>query len=402
MITLLRRLFIKNYKDVGDPVVREKHGLLAAAIGIVTNFILVLLKLSAAIYMSYQSGFAVFSVALIADAVNNLSDMGSSIVTLVSFKISLKPADKDHPFGHQRSEYVSGLIVSIIVCCLAVVLFEQSLTSAISGSEVGYDLFSIIVLAVSVLLKLFQGYVYISFAKAISSNSLKANTLDSLTDALSTFLVLVSAVISYTVGFDSLDSYMGIAVSLFILYSGAKMVKEATSPLLGEAPKKEDVEAIAGIIEEHPEILGFHDLIIHDYGPTRRFLSFHAEVEESRPIGESHEAIDDLEREIHSKLGYETTIHLDPVAVGDPLTDSLKETVRAALENVSEQLTFHDFRIVKGKGHTNVIFDVLLPFGQKGREKDIEDAVRKALDERKDGTYYPVLTFDAPFAGPID
>ncbi len=396
MVNLLRRLFIRNYRDLDDPVVRQKHGLLASGFGIFTNALLVLLKAGVALILWIDSGFQILSVALLADAANNLTDMASSLVTLISFKISLKPADEDHPFGHQRSEYVAGLIVSIIVCSLAVLLFEQSLTSAIEGAEVTYDILTIVILAVAVLLKLGQGYVYRSLSKIIGSTTLKASSLDSLTDSLATSLVLVSAIVSLTTGFNKLDAYMGLAVSLFILYSGIKMVKEASSPLLGEAAKKEDVKKVVETVMAHQEIMGVHDLIIHDYGPSKRFCTLHAEVSSKDNIMEIHEVIDDIEKETNAKYGYETTIHLDPIAVGDPLTDSLKETVIKALKD-QEGVSIHDFRIVKGKGHTNVIFDVLLPFKDAKRKEELLSSIQKGLDERKDGTYCPVVTFDTPY-----
>lgn len=396
MVTWLRRLFVKNYEKTSDEKVRVAHGKLAAIFGICTNGLIVALKLTAAFILAANNHW-LFPVALIADAVNNISDAASSVVTLVGFKMSSKPADKEHPFGHQRIEYITGLIVAIVVVILAVELFRDSLTKVIGQETMNYDLLSIIILAVSILLKLFQGYVYLGLAKAIDSIPLKATSVDSLTDVLATSLILICAVISYCVpSINYLDGYFGIAVSLFVAYSGIKMMKEASNPLIGEAADKGFVDKIVEDVLKHKEIKGVHDVICHSYGPTKYFVSLHAEVDQNDKITEIHDVIDNIEEEVRKKYHCEITIHMDPIAIGDPEVDLLKKEVEEELKSISTELRFHDFRIVKGKTHTNIIFDIVLPYDSKIKESSIRTHLQRRFEKRKT-KYYFVIHFDRPF-----
>lgn len=394
MTELLRRLFIKDYKNIGDPKVRERHGRLASIFGIVTNLVLIALKVGAAVLVYYESG--ILSAALMADAVNNVSDMATSLVSLFSFRLAGKPADKDHPFGHERVEYISGLVISVIVLMIGATLLQESITKVIEMAEASYDLVAVIILAVSVFLKVFQGFVYRGLGKAISSESLKASSLDSWSDSVSTFLILVAGVLSYTLHWDNLDGYMGIVASLFVIVSGAKMLKDTASPLIGNPMKKEVVDEILQEAKKDPRILGVHDLLLHDYGPTKRFVSFHAEVDSRMDFLEAHEMIDDLEESLRDKYGLNVSIHMDPILVGDEETERTKNEVLACLKELDPALKIHDFRLVDGKGHANVLFDVVLPFDGKLSEQEILDALKSHFANREKA-YNLKVTFDRPF-----
>jgi cation diffusion facilitator family transporter len=395
MVNFFRRLFIKDYANVTNEDVRAKHGKLAAWFGIVSNLLLVGMKLGVAFVLASQNAW-VFSMALVGDAVNNLSDMASSLVTLIGFRISSKPADKEHPFGHERIEYIVGLIVSTTVIVVAVQLFRDSLSKVIAQETVQYDLVTVIILGIAVVVKLFQGYFNYGMGKAISSPALKATSVDSLTDSLATFLIMVSGILSIALGWNFLDGYMGMAVSVFVCYSGFKMIKETAGPLIGEATDKGFVDKIVKDVLAHPEIKGVHDVICHSYGPTKYFISLHAEVDESKPILESHDVIDNVEREIKGRYGVEATIHLDPIAIGDPETDRLKVEVADELSKIDPTLKFHDFRIVPGPTHTNIIFDIVLPFDDPTTKKTIVTKLTQRFASR-DKKYNFVLNFDRPF-----
>lgn len=404
MVLLLRKLFIKNYQNVDDEKVREKHGLLAAVFGIVSNLILVILKVTVAFLLALNivnqkpetALFSVLPMALIGDAINNLSDMTSSVVTLIGFKIAAKPADKEHPFGHERIEYIAGLIVSTIVMVLAVELFRDSLEKVIAGEQVQYELVTIIILAVSVLIKGVQSYFNFEMGKAISSNALKATSLDSLTDAIGTFLIMISGILSYTLKWNFLDGYMGLVISLFVLYSGVKMMKETADPLIGEKNDTRIQSEVVSDVLSHPEIKGVHDVLCHSYGPTKFFVSLHAEIDQKTNILQAHEIIDQIEEEIRQKFHIEITIHMDPIAIGDPLTDELKERIKEALHSLDKNIEIHDFRIVKGEEHTNVIFDILTPFDEKVTEISILDTLNKEINVGEHH-YNFVIHFDHPF-----
>lgn len=407
MVTLLRRLFIKDYQNVNDEAVRVKHGKVAAIFGIVSNLILVAMKITAAFLIAFSAFNAstladktlstFLPMALIADAINNLSDMASSVVTLIGFKISSKPADKEHPFGHERIEYIAGLVVSTIVLVLAVELFRDSLTKVISHETVDYDITAVIVLGVAVCIKLLQSYVNRGMGKAISSEALGATALDSFTDAIATFAIMVSGILCLTLQWNFLDGYMGIVVSLFVGYSGIKMIKDTADPLIGESASNTALESsIVEEVKSHPGILGVHDVLCHSYGPTKFFVSLHAEINEKTPMLDAHDLIDNIEREIKHKYHCDITIHMDPIAVGDKLTDEIHEEVNTVLLGISKDLKMHDFRIVTGATHINVIFDILLPYD----EKVTQEIIMKALEDHFKGQTperFFVVTFDRPF-----
>ncbi len=398
MINLLRRLFIKNYRDVKDEKVRAAHGKLGAWFGIFSNAILFLAK--------FISGLLSKSVSVVSDSINNLSDFANSSITLVGFKISSKPADKKHPFGHQRMEYITGLIVSIVIIALAIIMGYQSIDKIISfhsGSgdiEVLSPIIAIttfVVLGVAVLFKIIQAYVNFSLAKIIDSVALKATGVDSLTYAVATTLLLISSLLSYYLGYVFLDGYMGLIISLFICYSGIKMVIATSSPLLGESVDKKHIQNIIDEILSYEGVLGIHDILAHNYGPTKLFMSVHVEIDARMKLLSAHELIDNIEMDIRQKFDVELTIHMDPIDVSNEETLKLKEQVISILKDIDKSLSIHDFRVVHGEGHTNILFDILVPFKDDVKQDDILQTLSAKMNDDKKKTYHFIVNFDHPF-----
>ena len=398
MVTLLRKLFIKNYDQVDNEQVRYAHGRLGGIFGIVTNCLLIVLKLTAA-FVSAMNNHWIFSLALIGDAVNNISDAASSIITLIGFKLSQKPADADHPFGHQRIEYIAGLVVAVFVIAAGLELLMSSVEKIIDQEAALYDLFAVIVMFASVLLKIFQGYVNLGLGRAIDSPSLKATATDSFTDSISTMVIAILALVSlfYPLGF--LDGYLGIALSLLIVISGIKMVKETSSPLIGEATDKGYAKKIIDAVMAHPEIKGVHDVICHSYGPNRMFISLHAEVDSHEDIVDIHDHIDNIEEEVRERFGVEITIHMDPVVLNDEETDKAKAKCLAILRDFDSSLSIHDFRLVKGPSHINVLFDVVAPYEDKKADlSTIKQALANGFKDEPIKHNF-VIHLDHPFLG---
>ncbi len=393
MVTLLRKIFVKNYKNVDNIQVRANHGKLAACFGIFTNLILFALKM--------VFGLITLSVSIIGDSINNLSDMATSIITLVGFKISSKPADKEHPFGHQRIEYIAGLIVSVVIVALACILMYTSIQKIIANQyerlEDWMYIWTFVILGVSVVLKLVQGYFYYSMSKLINSVALKASSVDSLTDAIATFLILVSTILAFSFNWLFLDGYLGILVSIFVAYSGFKMIKETSNPLIGEAADKELVNKVVSEIKSKEGVLGIHDVMCHMYGPTKVFMSLHVEVDFRKDILVSHDLIDSIEQEIKKKYDIELVIHMDPVDASNPLTTELKEKVVDNLQALSPNLSIHDFRAVHGNTHTNLIFDIVVPFDFKMSDDEILSYLKTKMNENSTNIINLVVHFDRPF-----
>lgn len=387
MITLIRKLFIKDYSNVKDKVVREKHGLVASIGGIIVNLILFAIK--------FLIGLLAGSRAIISDAINNLTDLVSNIVSLLGFKIASKPADKKHPYGHERVEYITGMIVSFLIIAVAVVLGYTSITALINHeSNASFALVSFIVLGVAIVGKVLLGLFYYGMGKAIDSVSLKANMQDSFNDAISTGAVLVTAIVMYFVpSLWWLDSAVSIAVALFILYSGIKLVLETVSPLIGLTPDSDFVKAILKDVKAHKGVLGIHDLVVHSYGETKIFITLHVEVDAYSDIMETHDLIDNIESEIGSKYGVELTIHMDPIDTKSEEIVSLKEIITKTLKTFKAGITFHDLRVVKGPTHTNVLFDIVLPLECKIDQLDVVNALKHALKEENEA-YNLVVKID--------
>jgi len=384
LTNLLIKLFVKNYQNTSDFKVREQYGKFAGIVGIATNFLLFLLKITV--------GIAFNSISITADAVNNLSDSGSSIVTLMGFKMSGKPADAEHPYGHARMEYISGLVVSFIVLFLGLQLIQSSFDKIIHPSAAEFSLITIFVLAAAILIKLWQCLFYRKISKIINSSVLAATSVDSRNDILATSAVLAASIITYFTGYN-FDGYMGIIVAVVIVISGIKLIGETINPLLGMAPSKELVEQIYNNILEYDGIIGMHDLAVHSYGASKCFASVHCEVPAEQDIMVSHDLIDNIERDFIKNHGIHMVIHLDPVVTSDAKTDSLKAEVSAMLKKISSDVSMHDFRVVWGVSHSNIIFDVVVPAGFAYSDSELNALICDEI-AKIDSTYNAVVTID--------
>ena len=387
MTKLLLRLFVKNYENKSDAGVRAKVGKLSGLVGILANVLLCIGKL----FIGMISG----SVSITADAMNNLSDAASAIVTLVGFKLAEQPADEDHPYGHARYEYLSGLAVAAMMLVIGFELAKGSVEKIIHPESVVFSLPLVIVLVGSVLVKLWLSVFNTSLGKHIESSALLATAADSRNDVVATLAVLAAALVEKWTGY-RVDGFMGLAVAVFIFYSAIGLAKETISPLLGESASPELAAVIAGVMNSEPRVLGFHDLMVHDYGPGQRFDSLHVEMDRREDPLSCHELIDDLERLCLEQHNIHLVIHYDPVVVGDPEQDSLRATIFEAMQTIDSRLNLHDFRMVRGAHHTNLIFDIALPADLTGQERKIGHTIDAALADREDDMkYYTVITFDA-------
>ena len=385
MTKLLLRLFVRDWKNPGEPKVRAKVGSLSGVVGILCNALLCVGKL----VVGTLSG----SVSITADAMNNLSDAASAIVTLVGFKLAEKPADADHPYGHARFEYLSGLTVAAMIIVIGFELAKTSVEKILNPASVAFSLPVGLVLVASILVKLWLALFNRYLGKHIGSSALEATAADSRNDVISTAAVLVAALAEAFTTW-RIDGYMGLGVALFILYSGASLARETISPLLGEAASPELRQVIVETVEKCPQVLGYHDLMVHDYGPGQRFASLHVEMDQKEDPLLCHELIDDIERECLNKHNVHLVIHYDPVVTGDEELEETREQVCTLLRELDSRLSVHDFRMVRGAGHTNLIFDVALPQELTGQEKAIQKKLEAALNQDRLDTYYTVITFD--------
>lgn len=384
MTSLLTRLFIRNRDAVQDPTVRRAYGVMTGAVGIVANILLAALKLLA--------GALSGSISITADAVNNLSDAGSQLISLISFRISAKPADRDHPFGHARIEYVASMIVSFLVLLVGVELLRGSVRKIRAPEPIDFRPVVLIILLVSVAVKLWLFFFNRKIGKKIDSTVIRATGTDSLSDAAATSAVLISALISHFTGFDT-DAYMGILVAVIILIAGVKILNETKNSILGGAPDPKVVADILALAREYPAVLGVHDLMVHSYGAGNTIASFHAEVDGAQDIFVTHDAIDMLEKEIYSRLGIRATVHMDPIVTDNEKIDAMRAEVLGCVRSVDERLDIHDFRCVDGVTHTNLIFDVTVPFEVKMSDGDVRKAISSAVS-RRNPNYFTVITID--------
>ena len=384
MTDLILRIFVRDHKNTEDPAVRDKCGRVAGAVGIVTNFLLFLMKIIV--------GTVFHSVSVTADAVNNLTDSGSSVVTLIGFKMASKPADEKHPFGHARIEYLSGVIVSFIVIFLGLQLGMSSIEKILTPEENALTPVALVVLVISILAKLWQCLFYRKVGCMIKSESVEATSKDSRNDVIATSVVLLGAVITMLTGVN-LDGYMGAAVALFIVFSGVQLTISTADPLLGQAPEGELVQTITEKMLSYPGIIGMHDLAVHNYGVGRCFASAHCEVDAKNDILVSHDLIDNIERDFSRDLGIHMVIHLDPVIVGDARTDALHCKVQSLVTALYPTVTIHDFRVIWGVTHSNIVFDAAVPFAVK----DSDAVITKKLEaeiQKLDPDYRTVVTID--------
>lgn len=384
MTNFLIKHFVKNYQNTDDAGARAAYGRFAGVVGIITNLLLAALK--------FIAGTLFQSLAITADAVNNLSDSASSIVTLVGFKLAEKPADEEHPFGHQRIEYLSGLIVSFVILAVGLQLVQEAIGKILEPTAVQTNLIFIIILIVSIGVKLWQSMFYKDIGGRIHSATISATAADSRNDVFSTAAILAGILITKVTGVN-LDGYMGLAVAVLIIFTGIKLIKETSDPLLGQAPDKELVDKICDTVKSYDGILGVHDLTVHNYGPNRWFATVHCEVDAHKDVLVSHDLIDNIERTVGPQLGIQLVIHMDPVITDDPKTNDLCRQVGEMVQAVEPKATIHDFRVVWGPTHSNVIFDVCAPFSCPLTDKELISRVTRGIKALSEN-YYPVINID--------
>ncbi len=394
MITLMYKLFFSGKSSDPDlPDVKEEenkkrsaYGMLCGITGIILNICLFAGKLFA--------GLISKSVSIIADAFNNLSDAGSSVVTLLGFKVASQKADSEHPYGHGRFEYISALIVSAVIIVMGFELAKESVDRIIHPEVSDVSTITVIILAASILIKLYMAYYNSRIGKKIDSAPLKAAATDSLCDCIATGMVLITAVLAYFTSV-KLDGWAGLVVSFFILYAGYSSGREAIDPLLGTPPDPEFIRHIKDIVLDFDEnVIGIHDLMIHDYGPGRKIISLHAEVPSDIDMLQAHDVIDNLEKKLSRELGCTATIHMDPIQTNDPRVNTLKEKVSELVMRIDENITVHDFRVVFGDTHTNMVFDMAVPFSCTLDEMQIKTEASNLIKSELGKKYYAVITID--------
>ena len=373
MTNFLIKLFVKNKDDLTNPDVRSNYASLSGFTGIIVNVLLFVCKLVV--------GLLSASVAIIADAFNNISDAGSSVLSLIGLRLASKPVDKDHPQGHGRMEYVTGFIVDMLILLVGFELLKSSCEKILDNALPNVNNVTLVLLGVAILVKLWLYFFYAKIAKRVSSATVKASALDSLTDCIATTLVLVSALVA-RIWSVPIDGWAGILVAVFILYSGFKASKETIDLLLGSPPDPAFINDIYNFVEPYPHIVGVHDVMVHDYGPGRQIVSFHAEVPSNCDINLAHEEVDQLERDMHAKFGCIVTVHLDPVVLDDPLVNQLRTLAEDSAKAVNDAFSIHDFRMTKGETTINLIFDLVMPtdcaISQKDAVKAVADTIRQA------------------------
>lgn len=385
MVEFIGNYFV-NKKDAKDSALktRQIYGTVCSIIGIMLNVCLFAGK--------YFAGAISGSIAIMADAVNNLSDAGSSFITLIGFRFAGKKPDVDHPFGHGRFEYISGFVVSMAIIMMGFELIKSSFAKIISPVKIETGILSMIILVVSILVKLYMAYMNRSIGNKINSSAMKATAVDSLSDACATFFVLVSMIVIRVSGLN-IDGYVGVLVSLFIFYAGYNAAKDTIDPLLGKNPEPEFVEAVKNIVMSHENVVGIHDMVVHDYGPGRVMVSLHAEVPGDGDIFELHDAIDHIERELTEELGCSAVIHMDPIETNNEIVNALREKVNEGVVLLIEGASIHDFRMVQGPTHTNLIFDVVVPYGVKESDEQVKEKISKMV-QIIDETYFTVINID--------
>ena len=384
MFKILAKKFIKNYTDYKSSKVREQYGTLCSIISIGCNIVLVIFKLT--------MGVITNSIAIQADGLNNLSDVGSNLASLFGFKLANKHPDSEHPYGHGRMEYVAGLIIAFLILLVGFQALKDSILKIIAPQKVTFTVVAVIILVVSILIKLWMASFNRYASKKINSATLLAASQDSLNDVLATTATLCSLILSLHTDLP-VDGIMGTIVSIIVLKAGIEIFKDTVNPLLGMAPDKELIKDIEQYILSFPEALGIHDLMMHDYGPGRRFLSLHVEVDRNDDIMAAHDAIDIIERAVLDKYHILTTIHMDPVDFNDTLTNELRKTVIKIVKEINNEYSIHDFRIVSGTTHTNLIFDVLIPSNDQIEHKILKEQINRKI-KAIDSSYYTIIQIE--------
>jgi cation diffusion facilitator family transporter len=387
MGNLLIKLFIKNYKDIENSDVRLRYGKLAGAVGIATNLVLCVIK----VIVGLISG----SIAIIADGINNLSDTSSSLITLIGFRLSSQPEDESHPYGHARMEYLAGLIVSVLIIVVGIFLMQSSIDKIIHPVDIVIDNVTLSVLAISMLVKLWQTFFNRKVGKIINSVTLIATATDSRNDVVTTGVILIGVAIVRFTGIQ-LDGWLGCFVALFIIWSGVQLIRQTSSPLLGEAPDQHLIDEIVRITHSNPNVLGIHDLAVHNYGPGKIFASIHIEVDADGDLMQSHDMVDNIEYEIRRVLNIHCVAHMDPVRVNDPIVCQVREPIEKLVATLDDVTEVHDLRVVPGHTHTNIIFDAVLSskceLSEQELQKKFEDAIHQI-----NSTYHVSIVFDRAY-----
>lgn len=387
MTNLLINLFVKDKENIKNIEVRGKYGMVSSITGIIVNILLSILKLIVGIVSN--------SMSIISDALNNVTDAGSSVVTMIGFKMSQKEVDSDHPWGHGRMEYITAFIVDILIILVGIELFQTSIEKIIHPVMPDVSNITIILLVIAILVKLWLFIFYRKIANIIDSSAIRATAYDSISDSVSTILVLVSIIVAKFAGF-SIDGYASILVSIFILFTGFNALKETVDILLGGKPDEEFVNDIIEFVKDYSMISGIHDIMVHDYGPGRQIVSFHAEVPADCDICKAHDVIDGLEQDLYKKFKCIATVHMDPIVVNDERINEMKEIVKKIVSEINEEYSIHDFRLTDGGSRVNLIFDLVIPRDDKTDRKAIENEVKVKIHEI-DSKYYAVIKIEHSF-----
>ncbi len=387
-MNILIKRFIKNYQDVDNATVRNDYGKFSSVMGIIFNVILFTIKLIA--------GLLSGSVAIVADAVNNLSDASSSIISFIGFKLASKPADADHPYGHGRYEHISALLVACLVLAIGIEILKSSIEKIIHPTDINASIITIVILVISILVKLYMMYFNTKTGKLIKSKTLIATAQDSRNDVISTGAVLLSIIISFAFNLN-LDGIMGVLVAIFILVSGLMLVKDTLDPILGIAPEQETVKTLSDLISSYEYVLGIHDLIIHDYGPGNTFASVHCEVDSKIDVLLAHDQIDNIERDVFEKTNIHLVIHYDPIVTDDGITMEIREKINTIVKGIKSNMSIHDVRVVPGPTHTNIVFDIVVPHDVTYTQKELRQMITSEV-RKINPKYICVITFDLEYA----
>lgn len=389
MVTFLAKIFIKNPSDYHSGEVRQAYGMLCGTVGILLNILLFAGK--------WLAGTLSGSIAITADAFNNLSDAGSSVITLLGFKLSGQKPDPEHPFGHGRMEYISGLFVAVAILIMGFELVKTSISKVLHPESIESSPLILGILIASILVKFYMNYYNRKIGRKLESTAMIATANDSLSDTISTILVLGATLISQFTGL-LLDGWFGIAVGLFIVYTGITTMKDTMDPLLGQPPSSDFVKEIEDLVKAHPIVCGIHDLLVHDYGPGRLIISLHAEVPAHGNLLEIHDEIDNIEKELQDKLFCTATIHMDPIVTNDARINGLKDKVTALVQEIEPGLDIHDFRVVEGNTHANIIFDIVIPYKSEISDQEILSRVKSSIRSWDNGKYFAVIQVDHDYA----
>lgn len=384
---MLKKLFIKDYKNTNDPVVRNNYGKVAGIFGICTNLILGIIK--------FIIGIISNSVSIMADAINNIADTASSVLTIVGFKLSNKKPDKEHPYGYARYEYISGFVIALLMFIMGLTFAKESIIKIFNPEELIINNITYIILVIAIFGKILQMLVYLDFSKSINSNTLKTNAIDTRNDIISTTAILISMIIMEIFKIN-LDGILGLAVSGLIIFSSIQMIKEVLEPIIGIIPTEERITEITQKILSYNYVKGIHDLVIHNYGVHNDFVTVHVEIDSKMDMLTAHDLMDNIERDFKKDLGIDLTIHMDPIIIGDPEIDKLYKLVTESIAKLNENLNIHDFRIVKGVTHTNILFDCIVPYEEKYTIDDIINHLNETI-KPENHTYFYVIKIDRPY-----